>query len=109
MPSEWCAASVIASDESIRVSSSTTIAYASVSAPEPPYSSGNRHAHEPERRQLRNEVVGETLLAVELRRDRRDSIAREFAHGLADELLLLGEVEVQAASCVPSSAISLTP
>ena len=40
VPSEWCAASVIATEESIRVSSSTTIAYATVSAPAPPYSSG---------------------------------------------------------------------
>ena len=40
MPSEWCAATVIATDESIRVSSSTAIAYESVSVPAPPYSSG---------------------------------------------------------------------
>ena len=40
VPSEVCAASVIATDESIRVSSSTAIAYESVSAPAPPYSSG---------------------------------------------------------------------
>ncbi len=32
---------MIATDESIRVSSSTAIAYESVSAPAPPYSSGN--------------------------------------------------------------------
>ena len=35
-----CAATVIATDESIRVSSSTAIAYETVSAPAPPYSSG---------------------------------------------------------------------
>ena len=40
VPSEVCAAIVIATDESIRVSSSTAIAYESVSVPAPPYSSG---------------------------------------------------------------------
>ncbi len=41
VPSEVWAATVIATDESIRVSSSIAIAYASVSVPPPPYSSGN--------------------------------------------------------------------
>ncbi len=41
MPREVCAHSVIATDESTRVSSSTAIAYASESPPAPPYSSGN--------------------------------------------------------------------
>ena len=36
VPSEWCAAIVIATDESTRVSSSTAIAYETVSAPAPP-------------------------------------------------------------------------
>src|SRR6266702_4983917 len=40
VPSEWCAAIVIATEESVRVSSSTAIAYETVSAPPPPYSSG---------------------------------------------------------------------
>ncbi len=40
VPSEVWAATVIATDESIRVSSSTAIAYESVSPPPPPYSSG---------------------------------------------------------------------
>jgi len=38
--SEWCAATVIATDESMRVSSSIAIAYETVSAPAPPCSSG---------------------------------------------------------------------
>ena len=59
---------------------------------------GDRHPHQPELGELRDEVVGEALLAVELGRDRSDAVARELAHGLANELLLLGEVEVQAAS-----------
>ena len=40
VPSDVCAATVIATDESTRVSSSTAIAYESVSPPAPPYSSG---------------------------------------------------------------------
>ena len=40
VPRDVCAATVIATDESIRVSSSIAIAYASVSEPAPPYSSG---------------------------------------------------------------------
>src|SRR4051812_26645266 len=41
VPSDVCAHIVIATEESTRVSSSTAIAYASVSPPAPPYSSGN--------------------------------------------------------------------
>ena len=40
VPSDVCAATVIATDESMRVSSSTAMAYASVSPPPPPCSSG---------------------------------------------------------------------
>ena len=40
VPSEVWAATVIATDESIRVSSSIAIAYETVSEPPPPYSSG---------------------------------------------------------------------
>src|SRR5579862_9825099 len=40
VPSDVCAATVIATDESIRVSSSIAIAYETVSPPAPPYSSG---------------------------------------------------------------------
>ena len=40
VPSDVCAATVIATDESTRVSSSTAIAYETVSPPAPPYCSG---------------------------------------------------------------------
>ena len=70
---------------------------------------GDRHPHQAELGELRDELVGEALLAVELGRDGRDALARELAHGLADELLLLGEVEVQAARRDASSAMSRTP
>ncbi len=70
---------------------------------------GNRHAHEAELGELRDEVVREALLAVEVGRDGGDATLREVAHCLAEELLLLGEVEVQAAMRDASSAISRTP
>ncbi len=69
----------------------------------------DRHPHQPEVGKLRDEVVREPLLEVELGCDRSHAFARERAHGLADELLLLGEVEVQAARRDASSAISRTP
>ena len=65
----------------MRVSSSIASAYETVSAPAPPYSSRDRHAHEPELRELADEVVREAALAVQLLRDRRDSLLREVAHG----------------------------
>ena len=54
----------------------------------------DRQAHQPELRQLGDELVGEARLAVELLGDRRDPFERELAHRAADELLLLGEVEI---------------
>ena len=102
-----CAATVMATDESMRVSSSIAIAYETVSPPAPPYSSRDRQPHEAELRQLRDELVGKASLEVELRRDRGDALARERADGVADELLLGSEVEVHAAQdasheCGPS-------
>ena len=93
-----CAATVIATDESMRVSSSIAIAYETVSPPAPPYSSGIGHAHQPELRELRDELVREARLAVELLGDRRDLRLRELADGAADQLLLVGELEVHATS-----------
>ena len=44
MPSDVCAATVIATEESIRASSSMAIAYESVSPPAPPHSLGDRQS-----------------------------------------------------------------
>ena len=95
MPSEWCAATVIATDESMRVSSSTAIAYESVSAPAPPYSSGIVIPISPSSASSRDELVREPLLAVELLGDRRDLLERELPHRVAQQLVLGLEVEVQ--------------
>ena len=70
---------------------------------------GNGHAHQPELGQLRDEVVGKAVLPVELLGDRGDLLLGEVADRAADELLLLGEVEVHAESRCASSTIRRTP
>jgi hypothetical protein len=72
----------------------------------------DRHSHQPERRQLADELVGEASLAVELFGNRRDTLLREVAHRRANELMLLFEVEVQpdyVVNCLHNSTISRTP
>ena len=65
-------------------------------------------AHQPELAHLRDEVVREARLAVELLGHGRDPRLRELAHRPAQELLLLAELVVHA-SPAASSAISRTP
>ena len=104
-----CAAIVIATDESTRVSSSTAIAYESVSAARAAVLLRDRHPHQPELGQLGDELVREAVLAVELRGDRRDLLLRELADGRADELVLGREIEVHSDRREASSTISRTP
>ncbi len=80
-----------------------------MSAPAPPYSSGIGIPISPSSASLGDELVREALLAVELLGERRDAFLRELAHGVADQLVLLGEVEVHAVRREASSAISRTP
>ena len=70
---------------------------------------GNRHSHQTQLRHAGNELVGEAALAVELLGERRDAVPRELAHGRADELVLLVELEIQAPRRWASSTISRTP
>ena len=70
---------------------------------------GDRHAHQPELGELRDELVREAVLAVELLGGRRDPLLGELANGGADELVLGREVEVHAERRVASSTISRTP
>ena len=100
---------MIATDESIRVSSSIAIAYETVSLPPPPYSSGIGMPISPSSASSADQVVREAVLAVELLGDRRDLLLGEVADRAPDELLLFGEVEVHAVSFVASSAIRRTP
>jgi hypothetical protein len=53
-----------------------------------------RDAHQPKLAQLRHDLVGEPLLAVELLGDRGDLLLGEVADGAADEVVVGGEVEV---------------
>ena len=55
---------------------------------------GERDAHQPQLAHLRHELVGEGLGAVELLGDRRDLVAREVAHRVAEQALLVCELEV---------------
>ena len=68
----------------------------------------DRHAHQPELRELGDQLVREPLLAVELLGDRCDAFECELAHRVADQLVLGLEVEVHASPCA-SSTISRTP
>ena len=95
-----CAATVIATDESIRVSSSIAIAYETVSPPAPPYSLRDRKAHQPELAELRDELVREAAGQVELLGDRFDPLPRERPDRVANQLLLGSQVEVHAARIV---------
>ena len=56
-----------------------------------------RDAHQAELAHLRDELVGKRLGAVELLGDRRHLVAGEVAHGVAQQPLLVGEVEVHGA------------
>ncbi len=69
----------------------------------------NGHPHQPELGELGDEVIRKTVLAIELRGDWGNSRLGEVADRVADELLLLGQVEVQAASLSASSQIRRTP
>jgi hypothetical protein len=89
-----CAAIVIATDESIRVSSSTAIAYAERVRCRRRRTPRDRHPHQPELGQLGDELVREAVVAVELGGDRRDALLRELTDGRADELVLGRQVEV---------------
>ena len=55
----------------------------------------DRHPHQPELGELGDELVREALLAVELLGDRRDLLERELPHGVAEQLVLVLEIEVQ--------------
>src|SRR5262249_15681427 len=59
-----------------------------------------REAHEAELSELRDELVRKATIHVELGGDRLDPLSRERSDGLADQLLLGGEVEVHAARMV---------
>ena len=59
---------------------------------------GERDPHQAELAHLRDQLVGERLRAVELLGDGRDLVAGEVADGVAQQPLLVGELEVHAAA-----------
>src|SRR5580692_7238059 len=58
---------------------------------------GVGHAHEVHLSQLRQELEGETVVTVDLSRDRRDLGLGELPDGIPDKLLLIGQLEVHSA------------
>ena len=70
---------------------------------------GDRDAHEPELGQLRDEVVGEAVLAVELLGDRRDPLLGELAHGLPESSCSSERSKFHYAKRRASSVSSRTP
>ena len=69
-----------------------------MSAPPPPYSSGIVIPIQAELGELGDELVQEPRLAIELLLGRRDSLLREVADRLADELVLFTQVGLREAS-----------
>ena len=88
---------MIATDESIRASSSIAIAYDERVPAGAAELLGERDPHQPELGHLAHELVREPRLAVELLGDGCDALDGERAHGVAEELVLGREVEVHAA------------
>ena len=94
VPRPVWAATVTATAESTRASSSMAIAYESVSSPAPPSSSGTVMPIRPELAERGDDPVGEAALAVELLGDRGDLALRDLAHRGAEGHLLVGEALV---------------
>src|SRR3954452_5090481 len=69
----------------------------------------DRHPHQPELGELGHDLVREAVLPVELLGDGLDLLQREAAHRVAEQLMLVLEIEVQAASRCASSTIRRTP
>ena len=94
MPSEVCAQTVIATEESIRVEllDGDRVGQRVAAAAAVLLREGD--AHHAQLAELRDDLVREALLAVELLGHRRDLLLGEVAHGAADEVVVGGEVEV---------------
>src|SRR5438445_739954 len=69
----------------------------------------DRHPHQPELGEAGDDFIGKARLSVELFGDRCDLLRCERAHRVADQLVLLPEVEVQVTRAVASSTIKRTP
>ena len=59
---------------------------------------GERDSHQPQLSHLRHQLVGEALLAIELLCHRRDLLACEVAHRVAEQPLLVCGLEIDAGS-----------
>ena len=87
-------------DAQTRATSSITIAVATASAPAPPYSSGMWTAWKPAAHERLVHVAWVLARLVDLGGARGDLVLGEIAHGLAQQLVLLGEpVNVELGDC----------
>ena len=99
MPSEVWAAIVMQTDESTRASSSTASVGEGVgTAAAVLLREGD--PHQSQAAELRDDLVRERLGPVELLGDRRHFLAREVAHRVAQQPLLVGQAEVHSAGDV---------
>ena len=67
-----------------------------------------RDAHQPKIAELLDDRVRERLRAVELLRDRSDLLLGEVAHRAADQLVVVGEIEVHAI-LIPNARYKMMP
>ena len=105
MPSEWWAATVIATDESMRVSSSIAIAYESVSLPAPSYSSGIVIPISPSSASSATSSYGNRFSRSSSSATGAILLERELPDGVAEELVLRLKVEVHSgARCYRGAA-----
>ena len=106
MPSEVCAQSVIATDESTRASSSTATRVGERVGAGAAVLLRERDPHPAELAELADDLVRERLRPVELAGDRGDLALGEVADGLAERLVLFGQVEDHAANELSHSSSS---
>ena len=59
-----------------------------------------RDPHQPELPELGDDLVGEALLAIQRLGHRRHLALGEVADGAADQLVVVGEVEVHVRQCI---------
>ncbi len=109
VPSPLCDASVSASEPSARAISSTTIAYASVSSPAPPYSSGMRMPRRPSAPSFGTISFGKRSSSSHARACGATSLRRELARRVADRPMRLAELELHDAPMPPSASRSRGP
>ena len=92
-PSETLAATVIATDESTRASSSRATRHGQRARAEPAVLLGERQAHHAQLAQLPDRRRRKRRGAIPLRRERRDLRLSKLAHGVPQRALIVGQLQ----------------